>query len=112
MQDYIIRIIDEGEVVQTIETGKQSEAMIEVAKYLSDEHNLLAEVEIPYSPGRRKHPLIGKMNSLDELPPQRHEFTEECYVDTLANKETKKRNIRRIIEAVGFEAGFDGLWNN
>ena len=108
MEDYITRLKSNDEVVYEVTKPTQSEAMVAVAEFLIRERDLLDNVSLPYSPGRRRSPLLGRIQ--DDLHGQEHEVGSGCYVDTLANRETKKRNIERLATECSLSVEFDGAW--
>jgi hypothetical protein len=107
-EGYITRLKSSGEVVCEVTKPTQSEAMVAVAEFLVRERGLLNNVSLPYSPGRRRSPLLGRIQ--DDLHGQEHEIGSECYVDTLANRETKKRNIERLAAECSLSVEFGGAW--
>jgi len=107
-EDYITRLISDDDVVYEVTEPSQSKAMVAVAEFLIKERGLLDNVSLPYSPGRRKSPLLGRVQ--DDLHGQEHEAGSGCYVDTLANRETKKRNIERLATECSLSVEFDGAW--
>jgi hypothetical protein len=82
--------------------------MVAVVEFLIEEEGLLDRISLPYSPGRRRSPLLGIIQ--DDLDSQKHEISSEYYVDTLANRETKKRNIERITAECGLSVEFGQKW--
>lgn len=106
--DYITRLKSDERVVSEFTNSSQSEAMVAVAEFLVEERNFLDNISVPYSPGRRESPLLDSIQG--ELHGQEHEVGSDHYVDTLANRETKKRNIERLAAECGLSVEFGGEW--
>lgn len=109
--EYTIEILEDDEVLETIRSPKQVDSMIDTVEYLTESHEFLNRVDLPYAPGRRKRPLIEKLSSAEEPKRQQHEFKNGYYIDTLANKGDKKREINRLVRECGLEVRFSGNWN-
>jgi len=107
-EEYITRLRLADTVVYESTNSSQSDAMTEVVEFLLEERNLLENFSIPYSPGRRKSPLIGISNS--DLDEQEHQVGTKYYVDTLFNRKSKKRHIKRIAAECCLEVEVEGEW--
>ncbi len=110
--EYTIVLLEDGQEITTIRSEKQVESMVKVAEFLATEYNLIENIELPYTPGRKEKPIVEEIpGGKKEAPRQKHEFSEGYFIDTLANKSTKKREIRRIANACGLNVDFQGAWN-
>ena len=106
--DYITRLKSGEEVVYESTNTSQSDSMVAIVEFLIEEREILDEISLPYSPGRRKSPLLDNIQG--DLHGQEHEVSSDYYVDTLANRETKKKNIKRLAAECDLSVDFEGEW--
>jgi hypothetical protein len=114
-QGYVIRFSD-GTVIpadsQEVHT-EQKRNMGAAIDYLIEEHDLLAEIELPHSP-----PQARKNCSINTEPvhPNGEEMripyklTNGYYLHTSLNTRGKKSRIRDLTEQVGLSVEFEGEW--
>ncbi|KAA9405945.1 hypothetical protein Har1131_03655 [Haloarcula sp. CBA1131] len=111
---YTIRFGDAQEIPEGGAHSQQQQNMYEAVVYLIDEHGLLEEIDLPYSPGfARKNCSI---NSIPEQPDGREmrgekELPTGDYLFTALNKREKMDRIKDLASQVGLRVEFLGEWN-
>lgn len=114
-QGYVIRFSDDTHIPSradvTHETQQQN--MGEAIDYLVTKHDLIAEIELPYSPPRARqncsvnakpvHPDGDEMQSPYEL-------TGGYYLHTKLNSQAKQHRIKDLADQIGLSVDFFGDW--
>lgn len=112
VEEYRVRILDEGEEVHSFASSNQSDAMADPVDFLVREYGLVSELgPLPYVPGEKtavlnsepRHPSGEEMKLFRPI-------SEGCFVYTSLNQGSKKRYIRRFAELCGLEVEFEGDW--
>jgi len=110
---YMIKIRDHETVLVTFSDSTQSDMMVAGVDYLIENHNLISKIEpLPYIPGREKAIINDEPTSPHDEDAMRgpQELTGSYYLETHANKEGKKRIMRRLAKKCDLNIDFEGKW--
>jgi len=111
--DYIIQLQGGGSKATTFSDDTQAAVMRDTVNYLIEHHDLISKLEpLPYVPGRKKAIINDQPTYPDGAREMLtfEELTGGYYLDTHANKFSKKREMRRLTEKCGLEIDFSGGW--
>jgi hypothetical protein len=112
-QGYIIKLQNEGETLVDFSDHIQSDVMAEAVSYLIENYGLISEIgPLPYIPGREKAIINNEPSSPHDEEAMRvpRELSSGYYLETHANKEGKKRAVRKLAEECGLGIAFAGEW--
>ncbi len=111
--EYVISIQNGSTTLTTCSGNDQSDVMANVANYLIEHYDLISKIKpLPYIPGRKKAIINNKPSSPHDEDAMRtfRELKGGYYLDTHANKKSKKRQIKRLADKCGLEVEFEGNW--
>lgn len=111
---YIVRFVEDGTPLATVEADAQSTAMTETVAYLVEHTELRSKLEpLPYVPGRTKVLINDQVDYPESDREMRnpHELPDGLYLDTHHNKQGKQRELRRLADQVDITITFDGEWS-
>lgn len=112
--EYIIRVLRDGEEVHRVADELQSDAMGSLVSYLINHEGLLEEIEIPYYPGtgRGSRVLLNdKPNNPDGTDMKGSmQVSGGYYLLTHLSKDDKMRYVSELPEKVGLDCEFVGAW--
>lgn len=113
-QKYGIQLLQNGTEQHRVSGETQAKAMAELVDYLIEDQDLLAEIEIPYIPGRGK----GKRALINDEPAHPNgeemrlyeELSNGYYLFTSINSKSKIRYASELTEKMGLGCEFTGGW--
>lgn len=110
---YVVEIQNTDTTLATFSDSTQSDVMAEAVSYLIENYDLISEIEpLPYIPGREKAIINDEPTSPHDEDAMRapRELKGSYYLETHANKEGKKRTVRRLTDTCGLDVEFEGEW--
>jgi predicted type IV restriction endonuclease len=110
---YVVRILDEGTVVEQQSDDNQSAVMAQVVNSLAVNYDLVSKLKpLPYVPGRSK-PIIDDRPARPDDDIEMRRFREldgGYYLNTHHNADGKKRTLRRLVKKCDLDVRFSGAW--
>jgi hypothetical protein len=112
-QAYIVKLHDNGEMLDVFSGEIQTDVMGEAVSYLIENYDLISKIEpLPYIPGREKAIINNQPTSPHNEEAMRgyQELAGGYYLDTHMNGPRKKSYMRKFADKCQTELTFEGKW--